>query len=113
MRKMHMGKTHQHKPKKHPKVFWQIDKIDKAEVGDTIEWSTPGGADDTDMTIWFPRDPNWDPLGIGETKIPAGGKLTKTVPPGVRKDTYRYSIFCHKDGKMVEGPNSPPEMEVV
>jgi hypothetical protein len=112
MRKMHMGKPHQHRPKKDQKVHWRVDTIKEVAVGDTITWSTPGGGDDSDITIWFPPDPRWDPLGIGMVTIPAGKSITRTVPEGVRKDHYHYSVFCHSDGKMAEGTNSPPEMVI-
>jgi hypothetical protein len=103
-------KPHDRKPRKDPKVHWRVDTIPDAREGDTITWSAPGGADGTDITIWFPPDPGWDPLKVGMVTLRAGSSITRTVPQGAREDHYHYSVFCHSDGKMAEGSQSPPEM---
>ena len=105
-----MGKPHHHKPQKDPKAHWRVETIKDIEVGDTITWSTPGGADDTDITIWFPPVPEWDPLGVGTVTLRKGQSISKNVPAGIKKEHYHYSVFCHSNGKMAEGSQSPPEM---
>jgi hypothetical protein len=103
---------HKKTPRRDPSssTGWQVDTISPATGGDQVTWTAPVGADATIMTIWFPPDPKWDPLGIGTVTLQPGKSVTKSVPRGARKDHYHYSVFCHKDGKMAEGPNSPPEM---
>ncbi len=106
-------KPHGRKPRKKPDIGWVVDLIPDAQAGDQITWTAPdgtGGTDKTDITIWFPPFPKWDPLGIGTTTLQAGQSITRTVPAGARADHYHYSVFCHSDGKMAEGTNSPPEM---
>jgi hypothetical protein len=93
-----------------------IGKLTIQSDHDTVTWKS--GDPNVDFRIWFPLER--DPLEVESRKpdphMSDDGELTRRIKKLMRRgnhEKFPYCIYLPGENKMVEGTNSPPEMEIV